>query len=231
MFETYRNSIKDLFIWNDTKYDKYVELWHKHFSENITNSRPALIFSEKHMEHLLALFFVTQQMDAGSKSKLIKDKTVFLSLVTFYIAEDVRLSVQTDESLEKISKFLNELFDNSLIKQTDVRDTEVLLQSFHANGYISDIISPIDLKLVADIITSTNPVVVMGKACMFYFGDPMKTYFKYNKQESSLFTPEQFFDASFRNSQLIHDKFLRELYIANLHHLMDVQANKHIFPF
>lgn len=231
MLEGFRNNIKSLLNINDSQFDSFHTCWKNHLENNIGKNRLPLICSEKYMEALLSLFFVYRQIDCGTRTKIVDDKSVFLTVISFYIAEDVKLTVQTDSSVAKLWMFLDELFDKGLIKQTTLRNTKAYLNAINSPMTFSDSVNVVDIKAIEDLIVSTNPVTVRNKALMFYYGEPMKTYFKYSKEEAPTFTPEQFFDASFKISQTIHDTFLRELYIANLHHLMETQANKNIFPF
>lgn len=232
MFETFRLNIQELFQWNEADFDKFTTRWSNAWEDNITSIRPALVYSDRYIDSLLSLFFVVKQQDLSLHRYLHEEKSVFLSLVTFYLVEDLKLSCQTTTSLEGIRKFLNSLRSDGLITFSDVQYTLALLHLF--SEYLlpeSEMVSRDDAELVSDIIVFNNPIVVLGRACMFYFGDPSKTYFKFKKEDAALLKPTAFFDQSFKNGQRINNIFLKQLYTANLHHLMDEQASKQLFPF
>lgn len=232
MFEPFRLNIQDLFHWKEEDFDYFVTRWTKTWEENITSKRSALVYSDSYMDSLLSLYFVVRQQDLGLQRYMLEDKAVFLSLVVFYLVEDLRLSFQTPASLEALRAFLTELQTKGLIREKDVLHTLAILHKFSEHlTPESDNVSAKDYMLVSDIIVFNNPVVVLGKACMFYFGEPNKTYFKFKKEDTDVLKPTLFFDQSFKNGLRINNKFIKQLYTANLQHLMEEQASKQLFPF
>lgn len=232
MFNLFRENIKDTFNITEEAYLKLEALWQSTINKNLFVGRTPLLYTKEYFEHILSLYYIVEKRLKEVNGFGYSDpEAILLACLSFYLVEDTKLLSQSEKSIEGLEVFYQDLVKENIITASTQKQVLAFLLSFNQMGVLFDNVSFSDLYYLTDLIISTNPTVILGKACMFYYGSTDKVYFKYSKQDASLFTPEQFFDASFKNGQKIQDKFLRELYIANLHELMQVQADKHIFPF
>lgn len=226
----FKNNIQDIMGWNDQKFELFLLNWTRTHEIHITSQRSAFIYSKAYFDFLLPLFFTICQIDLNLKTKVVDKQVVLLTLLSFYLVNDVSLSKQSPSSLVILKVFLNSLKDLGLITETAVTKTNILLTTFSVQDeeVVSDLVSSIDIELVRDLLISSNPVLVSKHHAMFYYEEPSKATFLVKKPYP---TPVEFFDEMFRLSQTIADRFLRDLYSHRLHKLMEAQYKKSIFPF
>lgn len=235
MFELFRTNILELLSWTDAKFNLFSTLWEKELRQNVGLNRQPFMYTKEYINSLLSLYFVIKQQDLNLETYMKEDKVIFFSLVCFYLVEDLKVQQQSENALKGTSIFLNTLKENKLIS---IRDASLVLGLLHVFSEHtvdvtvgSDNLIQKDVLLFRDIILYNDPVAVLGRACMFYYGDAKKTTFKYLKEDRHLLTPELFFDGCFQRSQRIDNTFVKQLFILNYHHLMDIQGRDKIFPF
>lgn len=233
MFELFRSHVKEIYNWSDIKFDLFTSLWEEELKTNIGQTRLPFIYTKEYIHSLVSLFVVLRQQDLNTKRYIADEKGFFLALVTFYIVEDLMLQQQSSNSLSKIGEFLNKLEDKKLITSQDklIANSLLFLFSQSDSTNASDSIVTSDAILLRDILLYNDPIVILGRSCMFYYGDPKKTLFKFLKEDVNSLTPELFFDKCFATSQKIHNTFIKQLFIENYFLLMDVQGKSKIFPF
>lgn len=226
----FKNNIQDIMGWNDQKYETFILNWTKTHEIHITSQRNPFMYSQAYFDFLLPLFFTICQIDLNLQTKVVDKQVVLLTLLSFYLINDVSLSKQTPSSLIILRVFLQSLKDLGLITEAAVTKTSILLSTFasHHEEVVSDLVSSVDIELVRDLLVSANPVLVSKQHAMFYYEEPSKATFLVKKPYP---TPVEFFDEMFRVSQTIADRFLRDLYANRLHKLMEAQYKKSIFPF
>ena len=233
MFELFRSNIKELMSWSDTKFDLFVSLWEEELKENIGQYRLPFIYTTEYIESLLSVFFVVRQLDLGTKSYIQDERGFFIALISFYLIEDLKLQQQSSNTLEKSSKFFLKLENAKLITLKDKLIASSLLFLFSPADTINvaDSVVTSDAVLLKDMLLLNDPTVVMNRSCMFYYGKPEKTLFKFLKEDVNSLTPTLFFDKCFSTSQRIHNTFIKRLFIENYFLLMEVQGKNRIFPF
>lgn len=233
MFELFRSYVKEIYNWSDVRFDHFTSLWEKELHANIGQHRLPFIYTKEYINSLLSLFFVVRQQDLNTKRFLVEEKGFFLALMTFYIVEDLVLQQQSSKSLEKTAEFLKKLEDVNLITSRDrlMANSLLFLFSPAESVNVADSVVTSDAILLRDMLLFNDPVVVMNRSCMFYYGEPKKTLFKFLKEDVNSLTPELFFDKCFSTSQKINNTFIKQLFIENYFHLMDVQGKSKIFPF
>lgn len=226
----FKNNIQDIMGWNDQKFELFLLNWTRTHEIHITSQRTAFMYSKAYFDFLLPLFFTICQIDLNLKTKVVDKQVVLLTLLSFYLVNDVSLSKQTPSSLIILRVFLQSLKDLKLISEAAVTKTSILLSTFSTSNedVSSDLVSSVDIELVRDLLVSANPVLVSKQHAMFYYEEPGKATFLVKKPYP---TPVEFFDEMFRVSQTIADRFLRDLYANRLHKLMEAQYKKSIFPF
>lgn len=233
MFELFRSHIKEMCNWSDTKFDLFTSLWEEELKNNIGQYRLPFIYTKDYMNSLLYLFFIVRQQDLGTKRFIVEEKGFFLALVSFYIVEDLRLQQQTSHSLTQSSLFFKKLVDSGLFttKDTLIANSLIFLFSNAEDVHVADSVVTSDALLLRDMLLYNDPVVVSNRSCMFYYGEPKKTLFKFLKEDVNSLTPELFFDKCFSTSQKIHNIFIKRLFTINYQKLMEVQGKDKIFPF
>ena len=233
MFELFRSHIQELFHWSDDKFDLFTSLWEEELKKNIGQYRLPFIYTKDYMNSLLYLFFVFRQQDLGLKRLIVDDKGLFIALVSFYLIEDLRLQQQTTHALTESSLFFKKLVDVGLVSNKDTLTANSLLFLFSTaeNVHVADSIVTSDAIVLKDLLLFNDPIVVSNRSCMFYYGEPKKTLFKFLKEDVNSLTPELFFDKCFQTSQRIHNTFIKRLFTQNYHKLMEVQGKDKIFPF
>lgn len=235
MFEPFRYNISTLFNWSDTQFDLFNSLWEQELHNNIGMNRAPFIYTTVYMESLLSVYFVIQQQDLKLQRLLVNDKAVFLASICFYLVEDLKLQQQTEKSEQVLFLFFNKLKENNLVAARDVSKVSALLHCFSAipvDVFASaDNVTQMDLSILTDILLFHDPIVIFNRACMFYYGDVKKTFFKFLKEDVNILSPTLFFDSCFSRSQKINNKFVKRLFVENYHHLMEIQNKDKIFPF
>lgn len=233
MFELFRSNIQELYNWSDHRFDQFVNLWEAELQENIGQYRLPFIYTKGYMHSLLSLFFVIKQQDLNLKRYIVEEKGFFLALVTFYIVEDLVLQQQSDNMLSAVSSFYKKLENLKLVSSKDILIANSLLFLFSKaeSVNVADSVVTSDALLLRDMLLYNDPVVVLNRSCMFYYGEPKKTLFKFLKEDVNSLTPELFFDKCFSTSQKIHNTFIKRLFIENYFLLMEVQGKDKIFPF
>lgn len=226
----FENNIKDVMGWNDKKYELFEINWGKAHEIHILSQRSAFIYSKDYFEFLLSTFFTICQIDLDLKTKVVDKKVVLLTLVCFYLVNDTSLNRQTPTSIKTLSYFLNELVGLGLITKESALKTTILLGCFiqAEEDIASDYVSQVDIRLVSDLLNSSNPIIVSKNHAMFYYDNPQKATFLVKKPYP---TPVDFFDGMFEVSRTISDSFLKTLYLERLSRLMETQNKKSIFPF
>lgn len=233
MFELFRSNVKEIYNWSDVKFDLFTSLWEEELKTNIGQTRLPFIYTKEYMNSLLSVFFVIKQQDLNLKRYLVDEKGVFMALVTFYIVEDLVLQQQSSNALAKVGEFLLKLENKKLITSRDRSMVNSILFLFSPaeSVNVSDSVVTSDAVLLRDILLYNDPIVVLNRSCMFYYGEPMKAKFKFLKEDVNSLTPELFFDKCFITSQRIHNTFIKQLFIENYFNLMEVQGKSRIFPF
>ena len=217
--------------WDDHKYNEFYINWERTHAIHILSQRSAFMFSKEYFDFLLPLFFTICEIDLNTGSRVQNKQVVLMTLLCFYLVSDTSLSKQNSTSIEQLRIFLNSLVDLKLISKDISSKTCVMLSTFlpdQDDVITTDLISKLDVDLVKDLLTSSNPILLNRNHAMFYFDEPHKTTFLVKKPYPK---PVDFFDEMFRVSQTIADSFLRTLYSERLHRLMEAQYKKSIFPF
>lgn len=225
----YPENIKLTMHWNDSQFNTFIKAWEHLHKIHIGESRKSYIISEKYFELLLSLFFVSAQVLKTPGT--LDVKSALLTLLVFHVVYDDKILNQTEDSIEILKEFLEDLVVNKLISKLTVNTVLAFLNNFLNKSevsFYSDLVTQNDISFVRDLLISTNPVILNNKHVMYYYDNPHESTFSVNKPHPK---PTQFFDAMFFVSRDIQDSFLRSLYTERLHRLMDTQAKKSIFPF
>ena len=179
----FKNNIQDIMGWNDQKFELFLLNWTRTHEIHITSQRSAFIYSKAYFDFLLPLFFTICQIDLNLQTKVVDKQVVLLTLLSFYLINDVSLSKQTPSSLIILRVFLQSLKDLGLITEAAVTKTSILLSTFasHHEEVVSDLVSSVDIELVRDLLVSANPVLVSKQHAMFYYEEPSKATFLVKK--------------------------------------------------
>ena len=225
----YPENIKLTMHWSDTQYETFVKDWEAIHLTYISEFRKSYILSDKSFELLLSLFFVSVQ--ALKIPSTLDVKSALITILIFNVIYDDRVLNQTEDSIETLKEFLNNLVQKRLISNLTANTVAAFLNNFLNKGessFYSDLVTQNDISFVRDLLISTNPVILDNKHVMYYYDNPHETIFSVKK---SYPTPVQFFDSMFFVSRSINCKFLRSLYMERVYRLMETQAKKSIFPF
>lgn len=233
MFEEFRINIQELFNWSDVKFDQFTTLWERELYNNISKSREPLFYDKEYMHNLVSLFFIMLQQDLNLHRIYDNPKPLFLALVCFYLVNDLKLQIQTKESLVKLYQFFAILEIESLVTRKTFEDSFTILSLFEQSldPIYSDTITTKDSLMLKDLLLFTDPIIVLGKACMIFNGDPSKVRFKYEAKDKTELSSNLFFDKTFKISQKIDNTFIKQIYSDRLHKLMMFQGSKKVFPF
>lgn len=225
----YPENIKLTMHWSDTQYETFVKDWEAIHLTYISEFRKSYILSDKSFELLLSLFFVSVQ--ALKIPSTLDVKSALITILIFNVIYDDRVLNQTEDSIETLKEFLNNLVQKRLISNLTANTVAAFLNNFLNKGessFYSDLVTQNDISFVRDLLISTNPVILDNKHVMYYYDNPHETIFSVKKPYP---TPVQFFDSMFFVSRSINCKFLRGLYMERVYRLMETQAKKSIFPF
>ena len=225
----YPENIKLTMHWSDTQYETFVKDWEAIHLTYISEFRKSNILSDKSFELLLSLFFVSVQ--ALKIPSTLDVKSALITILIFNVIYDDRVLNQTEDSIETLKEFLNNLVQKRLISNLTANTVAAFLNNFLNKGessFYSDLVTQNDISFVRDLLISTNPVILDNKHVMYYYDNPHETIFSVKKPYP---TPVQFFDSMFFVSRSINCKFLSSLYMERVYRLMETQAKKSIFPF
>ena len=109
----YPENIKLTMHWSDTQYETFVKDWEAIHLTYISEFRKSYILSDKSFELLLSLFFVSVQ--ALKIPSTLDVKSALITILIFNVIYDDRVLNQTEDSIETLKEFLNNLVQKRLI--------------------------------------------------------------------------------------------------------------------
>jgi hypothetical protein len=229
----YSENIKELMKWQDKQYLLFISSFDQAFNYYKPTDK-SKIYDDNYLEYSLSLFFIINQLSYTINSpKIYNNRALFLTYLCYYLVEENHLQTQTQNSIEHLKVFFQNLQLAELIPESVVvHAIRILNYHIDKETIASDDGSYSDYRLLTDLILSSDPVLYRqnGRAGIMRFPFSYRDIkFRVGNNPP---TPQDFFSSMHKVCNRIQSNYLRYNYLDRLTTVMDLQSKgKLIFKY